>query len=126
MDSTPQRGKAIALWILKIALGLAFVAAGFSKLAGAPPMVAIFAKIGFGQWLRIITGLLEVAGAIGLFVPRFTFFAASLLAAVMAGAVGFHLTMLGGNPTPPIVLLLLALVAAWLSKTSARSEKQMA
>jgi uncharacterized membrane protein YphA (DoxX/SURF4 family) len=126
MDSRPQRGKRIALWILKIALGLAFMAAGFSKLAGAPPMVAIFAKIGFGQWLRILTGFLEVAGAIGLFVPRYTFFAASLLATVMVGAVGFHLAMLGGNPTPPIVLLILALVTAWLSKPSARSETQTA
>lgn len=126
MDSKPQRGRNIALWILKIALGLAFVAAGFSKLAGAPPMVAIFAKIGFGQWLRILTGALEVAGAIGLFVPRTTFFAASLLVAVMVGAVGFHLTLLGGNPTPPIVLLILALVTAWLSKPSTHSETQTA
>lgn len=126
MDSKSQRGKIIALWILKIALGLAFVASGFSKLAGAPPMVAIFAKIGFGQWFRILTGLLEVAGAIGLLVPRFTFFAASLLAAVMVGAVGFHLTLLSGNPTPPIVLLILALATAWLSKRSVRSETQTA
>ena len=126
MDSKPQRGRIVALWILKIALGLAFAAAGFSKLAGAPPMVAIFAKIGFGQWFRILTGLLEVAGAIGLFVPRFTFVAASLLAAIMVGAVGFHLTLLGGNPTPPIVLLILTLATAWLGKPSARSETQTA
>jgi len=89
-------------------------------------MVAIFAKIGFGHWLRILTGLLEVVGTIGLFVPRFTFFAASLLAAVMVGAVGFHLALLGGNPAPPIVLLILAVVTAWLSKPSVRSETQTA
>ena len=87
-------------------------------------MVAMFAKIGFGQWFRILTGLLEVTGAIGLFVPRFTIYAASLLAAVMVGAIGFHLTILGGNPGPPIVLLLLASSIIWLSKKTSRAEVQ--
>ena len=87
-------------------------------------MVAMFAKIGFGQWFRILTGSLEVAGAIGLFVPRFAVYAASLLAVVMVGAIGFHLTILGGNPGPPIVLLLLASLIVWLSKGTSRSELQ--
>jgi putative oxidoreductase len=118
------KGRIIALWVLRIIVGLAFLAAGGSKLAGAPAMVAMFAKIGFGQWFRILTGLLEVAGAIGLFVPRLTVYAASLLAVVMVGAIGFHLTTLGGNPVPPIVLLLLATLIVWLSKRTSRSEVQ--
>jgi uncharacterized membrane protein YphA (DoxX/SURF4 family) len=87
-------------------------------------MVAMFAKIGFGQWFRILTGSLEVAGAIGLFVPRLAVYAASMLGVVMMGAIGFHLTRLGGNPVPPIILLLLALSIIWLSKRSSRSEVQ--
>lgn len=90
----------IALWVLRVVVGLAFLAAGGSKLAGAPAMVAMFAKIGFGQWFRILTGLLEVAGAIGLFVPRFAVYAASMLAVVMVGAIGFHLTTPGWKPCP--------------------------
>jgi len=89
--------------------GLAFLAAGGSKLAGAPAMVAMFAKIGFGQWFRILTGLLEVAGAIGPICASLRCHASSMLAVVMVGAIGFHLTRLGGNPVPPIVLLLLAI-----------------
>ena len=117
-----KKGKMIALWVLRVVVGLAFLAAGGSKLAGAPAMVAMFAKIGFGQWFRILTGLLEVAGAIGLFVPRFAIY--GMLAVVMVGAVGFHLTRLGGNPVPPIVLLLLASLIVWLSKNTSRSELQ--
>jgi hypothetical protein len=86
-------------------------------------MVAVFAKIGFGQWFRILTGLLEVAGAIGLFVPRFAVYAASMLAVVMVGAIGFHLTRLGGNPLPPIVLFLLAILIVWLTKVSKRTSR---
>jgi len=124
MATGQKKGTIIALWVLRVVVGLAFLAAGGSKLAGAPAMVAMFAKIGFGQWFRILTGSLEVAGAIGLFVPRFAVYAASLLAVVMVGAIGFHLTILGGNPGPPIVLLLLASLIVWLSKETSRSELQ--
>jgi len=124
MATGQKKGKMIALWLLRVVVGLAFLAAGGSKLAGAPAMVAMFAKIGFGQWFRILTGLLEVAGAIGLFVPRFTVYAASMLAVVMASAIGFHLTRLGGNPVPPTVLLLLAILIVWLGKRTSRSEVQ--
>ena len=124
MATGQQKGKMVSLWILRVVVGLAFLAAGGSKLAGAPAMVAMFAKIGFGQWFRILTGLLEVAGAIGLFVPRCAVYAASLLAVVMVAAVGFHLTRLGGNPVPPIVLLLLAMLIVWLSKRTSRPEVQ--
>jgi hypothetical protein len=86
--------------------------------------VAMFAKIGFGQWFRILTGLLELIAAIGLFIPRYTLYAAATLAVVMASAIGFHLTILGGNPLPPIVLLLLTSLIAWLSKGTSRLEVQ--
>jgi putative oxidoreductase len=118
------KGKTIALWVLRVLVGLAFLGAGWSKLAGTSEMVAVFTKIGFGQGFRVITGLLEVAGAIGLFVPRLTTYAALLLAAVMIGAVGFHLTTLGGNPTPPIVLLLLSALIAFLSNSSTTKKSQ--
>ena len=116
------KGKIVVLWVLRVVVGLAFLGAGGSKLAGAPAMVAMFAKIGFGQWFRVLTGSLEVAGAIGLFVSRFAAYAASLLAVVMVGAIGFQLTILGQSPVPPIILLLLALSIIWLSKRASRSE----
>ena len=124
MATGQKKGKMITLWLLRVVVGLAFLAAGGSKLAGAPAMVAMFAKIGFGQWFRILTGLLEVTAAIGLFIPRYTLYAAATLAFVMASAIGFHLTILGGNPLPPFVLLLLTSLIAWLSKSTSRLEVQ--
>ncbi len=100
--ASPGKGLTISLWILRVLTALAFLAAGGAKLAGAPPMVAVFATIGVGQWFRVLTGLLEVAGAIGLLIPRATFHAALLLAVVMVGAVGAHLVILGGNPAPAL------------------------
>jgi len=62
---------AIGAWVLQGLLAAAFLAAGGAKLAGVPMMVQIFDQIGMGQWFRIVTGLVEVAGAVALLVPGF-------------------------------------------------------
>jgi putative oxidoreductase len=106
----------IAVWGLQVLVALAFLAAGGSKLAGALPMVEAFAKIRIGQWLRVLTGILEVAGAVALLVPRAAFFGSLLLGCVMVGAVVAHLTVLGGSPVPAAVLLALAVTVAYLRR----------
>jgi putative oxidoreductase len=116
MPATSGKGRLITLWVLQVAAGLAFLAAGTSKLAGAQQMVAMFDKIGVGQWFRYVTGLLEVTGAISLFIPRFAFYGAALLVAVMAGAVATHLTVLGGSPAPAAILLVMSAIIAYLRK----------
>ncbi len=111
-----SKSKTIVVWVLSILVALAFLAAGGSKLAGAAAMVAVFEKVGVGQWFRYVTGGLEVAAAIALFIPRLRFYGAALLVAIMAGAVASHLTVLGGSPAAPLVLGVLSGVIAWLSK----------
>jgi uncharacterized membrane protein YphA (DoxX/SURF4 family) len=106
----------VVLWILQILVAAAFFMAGGSKLAGAQPMVELYTKLGMGQWFRYLTGLLEVAGAIALLIPRFTFYGAALLTTVMVGAVLTHLAIIGGNPTPAVVLLALSATIAWLRR----------
>jgi putative oxidoreductase len=106
----------ITLWTLSGLVALAFLGAGGAKLAGAAAMVELFDKVGRGQWFRYFTGLLEVAGGIGLLMPRYAFYAAGLLAVVMVGAIIAHLTVLGTSPAVPVVLLLLSGIIAWLRK----------
>jgi uncharacterized membrane protein YphA (DoxX/SURF4 family) len=106
----------ITLWVLSGLVALAFLGAGGAKLAGAPAMVELFDKVGRGQWFRYFTGLMEVAGGIGLLIPRYAFYAAGLLAVVMVGAIIAHLTVLGTSPTAPVVLLVLSGTIAWLRK----------
>jgi putative oxidoreductase len=110
------KGRTIAIWTLSGLAAFAFLGAGAGKLTGAEPMVATFEKIGAGQWFRYLTGVLEVGGAIGLFIPGVAFFAAALLAMVMAGAVVTHLALLGGSPVPALVLLMLTATIAYLRK----------
>jgi putative oxidoreductase len=114
--TVPGKGRVIAIWILSALAAFAFLGAGGSKLAGAAPMVAVFDKVGVGQWFRYLTGFLEVIGAIGLFIPRTAFYAAVMLAVVMVGAIIAHVTVLGGAPTAPIVLLILTGSIAYLRR----------
>jgi putative oxidoreductase len=115
------KGRTVVLWVLQILAGLAFLAAGGAKLAGAEQMVAVFATIGIGQWFRYLTGALEVIGAIGLFLPRYAFYAAALLVCVMAGAVMAHLTVLGGSPAAPLILLVITGTIAYLRRPTEKS-----
>jgi putative oxidoreductase len=80
-SAAPSRGKNVALWVLQIAGAAMFLMAGTSKLAGAPAMVQVFGAIGWGQWFRYLTGLLEVAGAVALLIPALAGFGALWLTA---------------------------------------------
>ena len=103
----------VADWIVRILLALAFVSAGCMKLAGVPQFVALFDQIGVGQWFRLLTGTLEVAGGVMVLIPRAAAWGALLLVCVMVGALFTHLMVIGGNPLPALVLLVLATTVLW-------------
>lgn len=93
---------------LKALVALAFLAAGFAKLAGVEMMVATFEAIGVGQWFRYVTGSIEILGAALLFIPGKQAYGAGLLTCTMIGAVLAHLLILGPSAGPAIVLGLLS------------------
>lgn len=49
-------------------------------------------------------------------IPRLAVFGALILAMTMACAIATHLTLIGGNPVPAIVLLALNLVVLWMRR----------
>ena len=117
-SSSPTQRRIV--WGLRILLALAFGAAGAAKLAGAPQMVQVFEAIGFGQWFRYVTGVVEVGGAVLLLVPATGFLGALLMAATMAFAVVTHVVLIGGSPVPAIVLTLLSAFVTWRLRPATR------
>jgi putative oxidoreductase len=76
------------LWVLQILIA-AFLLVGSAvpKFVGQKDAVESFAKIGWGQWFRYVTGVVEAAGAIGLVAPRLAGLAATGLIGLMIGAI---------------------------------------
>lgn len=99
--------------IVKTLLSLAFIAAGFAKLAGVEVMVQTFETVGVGQWFRYVTGLIEIGNTILLWVPGFQLIGAALLVCTMIGATLAHLLILGPSALPAIVLGILAALVAF-------------
>ena len=122
--ATARRSPArIALWVLQILVGLFFViASGAPKLFGEATAVSMFTQIGLGQWFRYLVGILEVAGGIGLLVPRLAGAAALGLLGVMIGAVITTFAVLDTTfwYTPVILGLLVGLIA-WVRRAEIRS-----
>jgi putative oxidoreductase len=115
---TRSRPATIALWTLQVLLGVMFiVGSGAPKLLGEAYAVQIFEDLGTGQWLRVVVGLLEVAGGIGLLVPRLAGLAASCLVALMVGATLAQLFFLSeGFWFTPVILGVLLGVVAWVRR----------
>ncbi|WP_029039949.1 DoxX family protein [Cucumibacter marinus] len=90
---------------IRVVLTLAFLAAGIAKLMGAEMMVATFDSVGWGQWFRYVTGIIEIGGAILLWVPGVQILGALLLVCTMIGALFAHITVLGMGTAPPAIIL---------------------
>src|SRR5215204_2252644 len=67
----------------------------FFKFTGAEESVYIFTTVGAEPWGRIGSGVLELIAALMLLIPATVPYGAALTMAVMAGAIGSHLTILG-------------------------------
>ena len=102
---------------LRTLLTLAFVAAGAAKLAGVDMMVQTFDAVGLGQWLRYVTGAIEIGGALALWWPNRQVVGAGLLGATMVGAVLSHVFVLGvATAMPSIVLGLMCAAVLYLHR----------
>jgi uncharacterized membrane protein YphA (DoxX/SURF4 family) len=105
----------VVLWVVQALLAAFFVYSGLMLFGDG--VIDKFDEIGVGQWLRYVTGALEIAGAIGLVIPRLCGLAALGLSGVMAGAVVTELFLLAeGGAVLPAVLLVVCLVVAFLRR----------
>ncbi|HEY4381435.1 MAG TPA: DoxX family protein [Acidobacteriaceae bacterium] len=116
VQAASGKGRLIILWTLSVLTALAFIVAGGSKLVGTPAMVVIFDKVGFGQWFRYFTGVVELTAGIGLLIPRYALYGALALVVVMIGAIIAQLTVLEHSLGAPVVLLLFNGIIAYLRK----------
>lgn len=116
-----------AIWILSGLLSLAFLAAGGTKLLGPEDAGQMFSEhFGLPAGMALFIGACEVAGAIGLWLPRLQTLAASGLCVIMLGAAGSHLR--AGDPVvnllAPLVLLALLATVIFLRTRAVAAERR--
>jgi putative oxidoreductase len=95
--------------IPRIAVALLFLALGWSKFGANSVWVRMFDQIGFGQWFRVLTGALQVGGAVLTLIPRVSWIGAAILSCTMLGAVLTQLFILhtGLLAISPAVLMVI-------------------
>lgn len=110
----PSRALHITLWILQGLLGAFMIfASAAPKLFGHESTVASFDLIGWGDWFVYFVGAVELAGGIGLLIPRLSGLAAIGLSLLMVGAAVFNATTLDFPVFTPLILLALFVFIAW-------------
>jgi putative oxidoreductase len=113
------------LWTIRILLAALFLYQGIDKFSERRLWLRVFEEIGFGQWFRYFTGVVEVAGALMLLVPQATFVAVGLLGCTMIGALLVHVLVIGVGPqTAFVVILLLTLCIISVRHTKWRGRRE--
>jgi hypothetical protein len=106
----------VTLWTAQILLAACFAFVATPKLLGDPTAVAAFKSIGFGQWFRYLTGSCELAGAVGLVIPRLSGLAAIGLVGLMVGATLTNLFLMPGMAPVAVVTVLLGVVFGLIAR----------
>jgi putative oxidoreductase len=113
---TERRTLLLASWILRVLVGFAFLTIGAAKLTGTLHTVETFRAFGWGQWFRYLTGLVDATGALLLFVPRWTYYGALVLAFTIGLGSVLSFLRLHDSLIPPLALTFMAGALAWLTR----------
>jgi uncharacterized membrane protein YphA (DoxX/SURF4 family) len=108
-----RRRQLIALECVELALAGIFFLVGGAKLIGRSDMVDLFRSIGVGQWLRYLTGVLEVFGAAFMVIPLASGASAVALGTVMISATFIELFVLHRPPIAAMACLSAHTYVAW-------------
>ena len=95
---------------MRILLAVLFLYEGIDKFSERRLWLRIFDEIGFGQWFRYFTGVVEISGALTLLIPKATLVAVGLLVSTMIGALLVHVLVIGVGPQTVFVGILLLML----------------
>jgi uncharacterized membrane protein len=121
----PRRALAVAGWTVQVLLGVFFIFVSIPKLTMSADVVAGFSALGTGAWFIYFVGACEVAGGIGLMVPRLSGIAAIGLVGLMIGATITNLFLLPGMASAAVMTVALGAVCAFIARLRANQTKAL-
>ena len=114
-SQTIGKPRLILTWILRVLLGVIFLGIGIEKLTGTMGTIPFFDAIGWGQWFRYVSGVFDTAGALLIFVPRWTSVGALIITCTVGLGTYLCFTKALYSPIFPLVMTLLAATLVWLA-----------
>ncbi|SMF27309.1 DoxX-like family protein [Alteromonadaceae bacterium Bs31] len=111
--------KRILVLVPVVLLALVMIMAGAAKLAGVPELHQSFSAMGLPLWFGYFIGAAELAGGLGLLVPRLSAWAAIGLVPIMLGAAYFHIAYAVPSAVPAFVFLALCVYAIVVGRKKA-------
>ena len=114
-SQTTGKARLILTWILRVLLGVIFLGIGIEKLTGTMGTIPFFDAIGWGQWFRYASGVLDTAGALLVFAPRWTSLGALIITCTVGLGTFLCFTKALYNPIFPLAMTLLAATLARLA-----------
>lgn len=109
IEPVPNRLSLLATWLPRIGVAVVFLSVGSSKFTD-PMWIRLFGQIGLGQWFRYLTGIMQIAAAVLVLIPRTALARIVLAACTMLGASIAWLTVLHAPMNAPIPGIMLALL----------------
>jgi len=109
----------IIIWVIQALLAVTMGGSGMQKLY-QPMWSEQFTTWGYPDYFVYVIGVLEITGAVGLFIRPVMSYASLLCAAIMIGAIATHLNDAAGSGTivGHIVLTALFGVVAFVRRPS--------
>jgi hypothetical protein len=103
----------------RFVVGALFILIGYTKFDDNPrgEWVRIFELIGFGQWFRYFTGVVQITGGLLMAVRRTLTVGAAMLACTMVGAAAVDVFLLGSPLVIAPLLLLIIIATVWVAAT---------
>jgi uncharacterized membrane protein len=121
----PRRVLTVAGWTLQVLLGAFFIFVSMGKLTLSPDVVAGFSALGAGHGFIYFVGACELAGGIGLLIPRLSGVAAIGLVGLMIGATITNLFLLPGMASSAVMTVALVVVFAFVARLRARHTRAL-
>jgi uncharacterized membrane protein YphA (DoxX/SURF4 family) len=106
-----SKGWNIVVWVLQVLLAVLFILASSGKLTGNPQVVEMFEGWGYPAAFMLLIGVLELAGAVGLLIPKTAGHAAMGLIGLMIGAAATHIAAGEGLQVLRPIIFMVPLVA---------------
>ena len=95
MNTKPHKSINLVAWAAQLIAAAIFAQTLFFKFTGAEESVFIFSSLGVEPWGRIFAGFAELVSALLLLHPKTHWLGAAQGLAIIVGAIGAHLTVLG-------------------------------